>query len=689
MAPETESSSPAANTSDNPIVVDSDVPAMETSNVTDDQQQDLMESQQQQRENEQPSKEIKADASTQQQRSSALQALNEKREVPIVELELENVSYLPMTSTATAKGRSRAKKARTPVLKNISTKIAPYQLTAWMGPSGSGKTSLTSVVAGLVDPTDLSSDGIIKVNGEEGRLPKRLVGVVWQDDLLLSNLTVEETIYFSARLKTPFSISDAEVREIVEETMRELGLSHVRDNLIGSALSNMAGISGGERKRVAVAAELVVRPALLLLDEPTSGLDATTAQQLIITLKELAMLGHSIAVVIHQPRTDIFKMIDHLLLLSKGHVVFNGPASEVRAYLESCPTVEPLPPETGIADWIMDTVIADEKKQERVLARHWEKWNSTVVQKTENRRPLFRRMSTLQELNENRIKFDAPFPKQLSLLVSRTMKQRRGEKLTKTAFLLTFAYMALTSLFWWQLKGDTSDTFQTNSLLFFILIAQGNTIVVSSVSVFQRERNLLRRERAKKMYGVLPYFIAKVLSDMTNNILLPLSYAIVIYFTAGLRLEATAFFKFVFATYLTLSAAQSMGFMLSIAIPNQEIATLLAPPITLFWFIIGGFYIPLKNINVGIKWASYISFARYGYSALMINEYEGRYITCAPGSTAIAIGATGSCPVPGNSVYESMGITGVFANYWFNIAILAVLHVSFLTIAYINLRRSK
>jgi len=222
-----------------------------------------------------------------------------------------------------------------------------------VGPSGSGKTSLISVVANLCEKSDVTS-GTIKINGDEGNLPKRLVGVVWQDDLLLSNLTVEETIYFSARLKTPCNVSNEKVQSLVEATMEQLGLLHVRHSLIGSSTGGRRGISGGERKRVAVAAELVVRPSLLLLDEPTSGLDATTAWSLISTLQQLAYNGgHAIAVVIHQPRTEIFNMFDHLLLLNHGKMVYNGPPKQARTYLESVPSVTPLPPETGIADWLM------------------------------------------------------------------------------------------------------------------------------------------------------------------------------------------------------------------------------------------------------------------------------------------------------------------------------------------------
>lgn len=633
--------------------------------------------------------------------------LNQKngRSIPQVKVELENLTYQPITSTANAAGNNNRRgccigqkskeQQRTVVLDKVTTQINSYQLTAWMGPSGSGKTSLTSVVAGLTDPSDISKSSVMKVNGSPGRLPKQMVGVVWQDDLLLSNLTVEETIYFCARLKTPADVSDAQVKQLVEEAMNELSLEHIRDHLIGSPTANLPGISGGERKRVAVAAELVVRPSLLVLDEPTSGLDATTAYSLMTTLKDLASLGHSIAVVIHQPRTDIFKLIDHLLLLSKGRVVYNGEAACVRQYLETIPEVGELPPETGIADWIMDTIIADERKLKRLLADYWEQHPQKTVEgcseasKEKQQSHKYRRMSTLTELQKTPKKYEASFWKQLMLLTSRTLKQRRGERLTRVSMLLTFSYVFFTSFFWWQMPDTTAYVYERNSLLFFMLIAQGNGIVMGSISVFQRERALLRRERAKKLYGVLPFFLAKASSDMTNNILLPVIYDIITYWTAGLRPTFVHFLKFVLCYYLTLSSAQSMGFFLSILIPNTNIAMILAPPITLFFFIIGGFYIPLSNMHVGIKWASYISFARYGYSGLLVNEFEGRLIPCSDEDVAVSIGASDECPMPGDSVYESVGIEGVFANYWFNVFVVFVLQVSFLVGAYGLLRRSK
>jgi ABC-type multidrug transport system ATPase subunit/ABC-type multidrug transport system permease subunit len=648
------------------------------------------------------------------------------RQVPLVRLELDGVTYSPAMSPAAKKARGKPATggkgggpagagavSRTKVLDKVSTAVEPYQLSAWMGPSGSGKTSLLSVAAGLVRPADVT-EGAVLVNGEKGRIPKRLVGVVWQDDLLLSNLTVFENVYYCARLKTCEDVPDADVVEIVRGTLREVGLWHVRDSLVGAPLSALdkRGISGGERKRVAVACELVLRPSLLLLDEPTSGLDATTARALVRSLQQLARRGRSVAVVIHQPRTAIYGMFDRLLLLSRGRAVYDGSPSKARAFLESCPGVSPLPAETGIADWMMDVVIEDEARAGSeggpaigALARHWEDCRArsagersasggVCCESSDARddpagrgRPalLERRMSTLGELNSGP-KFFVGFRRQLSLLTVRTLKQQRGERLTATASLLQLAYLFFTALFWWRMPDDASWVFSRNSLLFFMLIAQANGIVISAVTVFQRERALLSRERAKKMYGVGSFFVSKSVSDMTANVLLPLLYGMVVYWTANLRPSAAAYLQFILAFYLALSTAQSMGLFLSIAIRQTQLSLILAPPITLFFMILGGFYIPFPNLNPGVAWLSWVSFARYAYSALVVNEFAGRSVPCAAGAAAAAGAA---CPLPGDDVLRRLGIEGLTASFWFNIGMTAALQVFFRVAAYGMLRRSR
>ena len=635
------------------------------------------------------------------------------RSIPLVELSLENITYAPMA-------RSSNDKSRRQIISNVSTTISPYMLNAWMGPSGSGKswivanrvllftsmsefivfslyhikgkTSLLSVAAGLLaDPAnDLIKDSTIRVNGEKGVLPKNLVGVVWQEDLLLPNLTVRETVRFAARLKSPKHFSDEEVDKLVDETLAQLGLSDVKDSLIGSSSGGKGrGISGGERKRVSVAVELVAKPSVLLLDEPTSGLDSSTALQLMLTLKDLAAMGHAIAVVIHQPRTSIFDLFDNLLLLEKGQVVYEGKASGVKSYLESVPDLKKLPPETGKADWLMDLITEDEDREgggmlPLLWGSLWEQGNAQAVESD-----VEKGLSSITELKQNQPKFHVGFFTQLKMLTMRAAKQQRGERLTQVTFLLAVLQIAFTSLAWGRLPDTTDYVYNKASLLFFVIVAQSNGIVISSMLAFSSERRLLSRERAKKMYGVLPYFLAKTASDMINSVALPMLYGCVVYWICGFLGTAKAFFTFALIFYLTVSAAQSTGLFLSLVIPNFSVALILAPPICLSLIILGGFYIPYDSINPALSWASWISMARYGYSAFIINEFGGRTIECAQWSTPDSMVGMSECPLPGESVIAYYGIEGVWTSIWTNVAMLVLIQVVMRVASYFLLRRAK
>lgn len=134
--------------------------------------------------------------------------------------------------------------------------------------------------------------------------------------------------------------------------------------------------------------------------------------------------------------------------------------------------------------------------------------------------------------------------------------------------------------------------------------------------------------------------------------------------------------------------------MMSVAIRSMSISLVLAPPITLFFMIMGGFYIPLDDMHVGVQWLSWLSFARYGYSALVVNEYEDRFIACSDDAASISIGLGDGdeCPpggIPGEAVLESLGIRDISSNFWFNVSMVLVLQLIFRVGAYALLRRSK
>lgn len=147
---------------------------------------------------------------------------------------------------------------------------------------------------------------------------------VKQEDVLLGTLSVKETISYSAHLRLPECLSKEEVNTIVEETITGMGLEDCKNGLIGNW--HLRGISGGEKKRVSIALEILTSPSLLFLDEPTTGLDSASAFFVIQSLKNIASDGRTVISSIHQPSSEVFALFDDLLLLSGGETVYFGEA---------------------------------------------------------------------------------------------------------------------------------------------------------------------------------------------------------------------------------------------------------------------------------------------------------------------------------------------------------------------------
>lgn len=191
-----------------------------------------------------------------------------------------------------------------------------------MGASGAGKSTLLSVLNGTYSP----SKGAVTINGTDIHRTKDdvkgLIGYVSQDDLLIEELTVFENLYFNAKLCFD-NLEDSEIRVRVSKVLKNLGLYEIRDMKVGSPLNKK--ISGGQRKRLNISLELIREPSILFLDEPTSGLSSRDSENILDLLKELALKGKLLFVVIHQPSSDIFKMFDRLIILDTGgYLIYNG-----------------------------------------------------------------------------------------------------------------------------------------------------------------------------------------------------------------------------------------------------------------------------------------------------------------------------------------------------------------------------
>ncbi|WPP48895.1 ATP-binding cassette domain-containing protein [Catalinimonas niigatensis] len=217
-------------------------------------------------------------------------------------------------------------------LRDINIAEGPGKLIGIMGASGAGKTTLLNVLAGIETP----SGGGVTINGFNIHLQKDqiqgVIGYVSQDDLLIEELTVYENLYYNAKLCFADK-EEEEIHKLVLATLESLGLEHRKDLKVGSVLDKT--ISGGQRKRLNIALELIREPAVMFVDEPTSGLSSRDSENVIDLLKELTLKGKLIFVVIHQPSSDIYKMFDKMYLLDTGgYPIFYGNPVEAVTYFK-------------------------------------------------------------------------------------------------------------------------------------------------------------------------------------------------------------------------------------------------------------------------------------------------------------------------------------------------------------------
>ncbi|KAE9450757.1 hypothetical protein C3L33_17344, partial [Rhododendron williamsianum] len=213
------------------------------------------------------------------------------------------------------------------LLKGVSGEAKPRRLLAIMGPSGSGKTTLLNVLAGqIVASTRLHLSGLLEVNGRPIATRSYKLAYVRQEDLFFSQLTVRETLSLAAELQLQEISSVEERDEYVNNLLFRLGLVSCADSRVGDA--KVRGISGGEKKRLSLACELMASPSVIFADEPTTGLDAFQAEKVMETLRQLAQDGHTVICSIHQPRGSVYGKFDDIVLLTEGALVYAGPARE-------------------------------------------------------------------------------------------------------------------------------------------------------------------------------------------------------------------------------------------------------------------------------------------------------------------------------------------------------------------------
>ncbi|KAK3420680.1 hypothetical protein EUGRSUZ_G01539 [Eucalyptus grandis] len=210
------------------------------------------------------------------------------------------------------------------LLNRLSGYAQTGRILAVMGPSGSGKSTFLDSLAGRIS-SDVRRGGNISLSGKKMKpIDHKDLSYVTQENLYLGTLTVKETIAYPAHLRLSSEMTKAEIDEVVETTIKEMGLEDCAENKIGNW--HLRGISSGEKKRLNISLEMVTGPLILLLDEPTTGLDSASAFFVTRALRNIADEGRIVICSMHQPSSEVFDIFDDLLLLSSGETVFLGEA---------------------------------------------------------------------------------------------------------------------------------------------------------------------------------------------------------------------------------------------------------------------------------------------------------------------------------------------------------------------------
>lgn len=488
------------------------------------------------------------------------------------------------------------------------------RLHAIMGPSGSGKTSLLSALSGTCDRKlklsgDLRADGVA-VDKVEG-------AYVRQQDVFYPYLTVRETLTFAATLR----LGQTDVPKVVDSILTQTGLSKAADTIVGD--DKIRGVSGGERKRLAIACELVDDPDVLFLDEPTSGLDSFAAQRVVKSLRSLCDAGKTVVCVIHQPSGAVFAAFDDLTLLSEGELMYHGPTSDLDKRLRK--EGFPRPRNAAPAEQAVETVSVDyvspktEASSREILAKL-----AAAAKKAE--RPLAEARSDSPKKGKTRGPRRRPLA-ELRLLYQRA---RRDVSRAKAATAIKAAQQVLTALIYGGIynldssQGSIQDRF---GLLSLCVIGSTNLAIASTIRAFPKEKTIVLRERSPRsgrpMYGALPYLFSKVAAELPLSVGLSCLFGGILYPLAKLGKTMKKFRMFLGLTTLNSVAASALGLLVGAVAPSTDAALALFPPIIVLMIIFNGSNISDESTPKAIKFLPKLSLVRWGFEGLAVNEFEG------------------------------------------------------------------
>ncbi|MFW5752394.1 MAG: ATP-binding cassette domain-containing protein, partial [bacterium] len=510
------------------------------------------------------------------------------------------------------------------------------RLIGIMGASGAGKSTLLNVLNGSEPP----SEGSVKINNfdihRETEKIEGIIGHVSQDDLLIEELTVYQNLYYNAKLCFD-NYTEDQVVETVNKVLQNLGLFEIKDIQVGSPLNKK--ISGGQRKRLNIALELIREPSVLFLDEPTSGLSSRDSENIMDLLKELALKGKLVFVVIHQPSSDIFKMFDRLLILDTGgFLIYNGDPIDSIIYFKSrmhhanwnesechcCGNVNP----EQIFNIVEANVIDEYGKlthTRKITPREWSKYYAEYQNKHEKK---FEVPSNLPEIN-----FKIPNKsKQFLVFVKRDVLS----KLSNTqylvinfleapllamilAYIIKFYNVNVTNEFGYTLSGNSNLPVY---IFMSVIVAIFVGLTVSAEEII-KDRKILKREAFLHLSWA-SYLFSKVAVLFVLSAIQALTFVLIGNTIMEIRGMYWQYWLVLFSAW---ASANIMGLVISDSFKTVVTIYILIPFLVIPQIILSGIIVKFEKLNPNISSPSHIPFygelitARWAYEALAVYQF--------------------------------------------------------------------
>ncbi|PIA15045.1 hypothetical protein COEREDRAFT_75456 [Coemansia reversa NRRL 1564] len=523
------------------------------------------------------------------------------------------------------------------ILQSLTGAFRPGRLTAILGPSGSGKTTLLNLLAGT--ESSGTTTGSIWVNGRpaSGVSLRLLAGFVHQDDVILSTQTVSEAITMSIILRPP-PLRPHTAHENMQETARALslfGLEKCQHTAVGD--TSEKGISGGERKRTAIAQEYVTQAPILFLDEPTSGLDAHSALMVTHQLKDIVSTGRTVVAVLHQPSSEMFGLIDDIMVLSEGRIVYLGERAGLVDYVAKLGY--PCAMYSNPADHVFNAVLfgndvrhmssqPDAVARARLLADAWE-------EQSDGARAVRALVACpeLSPIDPSLFRRTSPSTVQLRYLTRRAFLNAVRNRLIINIRLAQAAFFGLLIGFIFLNTHNRPVAVQRQNFsgsLFFTAVTQFLLSILSVVNVFTHERMVFAREWRSGYYSLPAYFASKNIVELPIQVILPIIYACISYWLLGLRHDGARFIIYT-ATCIVLNLCGfSFGLLMASLFSNMGTILAALPAMFLPFLLFGGLLVNSGNSTVWLRWLQWVSPIKYGYTAMMKNQFSGYVVDGMP-----------------------------------------------------------